>query len=54
MIVFAQDVVHVAGTVTVRWETNPEDPYHEMRHWDFLALHRAENPPGQKTVFPIV
>jgi len=43
----AEDVVHAAGVVTIRWEVNPEDPYHHLRHWDFLALHRAGTAPGE-------
>ena len=46
IIVFGQDVVHAAGVVTIRWEVNPEDPYHHLRHWDSLALHRAGTAPG--------
>jgi len=32
--------------VTVRWETNLEDPHHDLRSWDFLALHREGDDPG--------
>jgi len=42
-----EDVVYASGTITVRWDTKATDLYHDLRHWDFLALHCAGTNPEE-------
>ena len=51
MMVFEQEAVRPSSNLIVRWETTLEDPYHDLRSWDFLALHRTGTPPSDQPHF---